>query len=399
MVLSGQSLKKGAGETLGPKLQKLLGPAIKKTTLIHAGTPGSITLKNDSVIHFGSDEQDSTSHEGTAYAFIGVDEPIKRSTYVALRRGSIDHFAPICFAFTPLGASANWMFRDLYAKAGHDPRIFAISVSIYDNEYLTPEAIAEFANDPAISDVEKEARLHGRFQNLIDRIHPTFNEEHHVLPGWRPHDSLLQVCILDPHSIRPWALAWAAITPRGEVVFFREWPATDFTKIRREPRSFESYATLIRSLEGPHPADVRLIDPNYGPRKDTLRGVSVGSTVEELAKYGLHFHYRLNDDLEYGERCVNQLLSFDRSSPLTALNRPRLFVTDDCPNIISALLFYTARYAQNSERPDELKRDETYKDFADVVRYLAVSDLLSHTGQDAEPFREEEFSGDSSYES
>src|SRR6266850_6773479 len=54
LMMSGQSLKKGAGETLGPKLHKLLGPMIKKTTLIHAGTPGTMTLKNDTVLHFGS---------------------------------------------------------------------------------------------------------------------------------------------------------------------------------------------------------------------------------------------------------------------------------------------------------------------------------------------------------
>lgn len=371
-VVSGQGMKKGIGETIWPKFQKYLGPFIEKVHMAHAGTPADVTLKNGSRIVFGSDEQDLKAFESTAYDWNHIDEPIRRGAFAGIMRGSVDRFARTKMTFTPIGPYAHWLFREIYTKADNK-KIHVTNVSIFDNIFLPPEAVQEFVNDPTITEVEKQARLYGRFLQLVDRIYPQFNDEVHVLTQrWAPPREWVQVQIIDPHSVRPWAIAYAAISPRGEVFFFREWPASDFTKIRRDPKSFDDYAVLFKQLEGNRPPDLRLVDPNYGPRTDTLRGHKIGSVVSEMAMRGYFLEHHLNDDLEHGEARVRELLAFDATRPVDALNRPKMFITEDCPNLIAALSFYTAKTNPDGDVV-EGKRDETYKDFSDLVRYLAVS--------------------------
>ena len=392
--ITGLPIKRGVGEIIAPKLEELGRGLIAQTWHAHSGVPIKVKFKNGSVLHFASDEQDVGSHEGTAYDYIAVDEPIKRSTYVALRRGSIDKFARIWLSYTPLGANANWLFKELYSKADNK-RIFALTASIYNNDYLSPEAIAEFANDPAILDVEKEARLYGRFQSLIDRIYPEFHPDVHLIPAFRPPESWPIIHIVDPHTVRPWAMCWIALSPDGTCYVFRNWPEADFTKIRRDPRTVEEYNTLIRSLEGDRPSHHRLIDPNYGPRRDSFRGLQVASVVESMARLGLTFNHHLNDDLEHGESKVRSLLYYDTKRPVDSTNRPKLRIMENCNNVVSALSFYTAKSRPGTDGvPDETKRDETYKDFADLIRYFAVSSLASGSLYDTPSFLESPSSGD-----
>src|SRR5688572_15571762 len=370
-VVSGQGMKKGIGEVYFPKLQKYLGPLLDKVHMAHAGTPADVTIKNGSRLVFGSDEQDLKAFESTNYAHTAIDEPVRRGAFAGIMRGSVDQFARTIMTFTPIGVNSAWIFRELYTKSD-GKKVHTTNVSIFDNIFLSPEAVQEFVADPTISEVEKQARLYGRFLQLVDRIYPQFNDEVHVIDKWAPPREWLQVQVIDPHSVRPWAIIYAAISPRGEVFVFREWPASDFTKIRRDPKSFDDYAVLFKQLEGNRPPDIRLVDPNYGPRTDTLRGHKIGSVVTEMAMRGYFLEYHLNDDLEFGENRVRELLAFDATRAVDALNRPKMFITEDCPNLIAALSFYTAKTNPDGDVV-EGKRDETYKDGADVIRYLAVS--------------------------
>jgi hypothetical protein len=377
LIVTGQGFKKGVAETLWPKFQKLLGPFIDKVHMAHAGTPADFSLKNGSVGVFASDEQDLKSFESTAYDVNHIDEPIRRGAFAGIQRGSVDRFARTHLTFTPIGPHAAWMFRDLYTTAD-GKRSSVCNLSIYDNPFLSPEAIAEFANDPTISEVEKQARLYGRFLQLVDRIYPQFNDEVHVLGStWAPPRDWFQGQVIDPHSVRPWAIAYFTVNPRGDVIFFREWPASDFSKIRRDPKSFDDYAVLFKQLEGNRPPDIRLVDPNYGPRTDTLRGHQVGSVVSEMGMRGYGLEHHLNDDLEFGEARVRELLFFDATRPTDDLNRPKLYFTEACPNLIASMSFYTAKTNPDGDVV-EGKRDETYKDFADLVRYMAVSPVAQY---------------------
>lgn len=393
LMLTGLPLKQGVGEILSPKVHKYLAPYIDKEWYAHAGTPIKVRLKNGSEFFYGSDEQDRMAREGAAYDWISCDEPFKKSTYTAIRRGSIDNFAPLWASYTPIGPNANWMFRDLYTKAD-GKRIFAVTVSIYDNDYLSREAIEEFANDPAIAEAEKEARLYGRFQSLIDRIYPEFDPDIHVVTTFRPPRHWYHGMTVDPHSIKPWFISYFAVNEVGHIYFYDEWPKSDFTKIRRDPKSFDDYAEVLTRLDSDTDIALRNIDPNYGPRRDVLRGVPVESVVHEMERRGFSFNYRLNDDLEFGESRVHQLLRYNTAEPLTALNCPKIYFCESVPNLINSMSFYTARTRPGTDgEVDETKREEAFKDGADVVRYTAVSpaceaalaECAERLGRDPEP--------------
>lgn len=380
-MVTGQSMKKGIGETIFPKLQKLLGGFITDTHMAHSGVPADLTLKNGSRIVFGSAEQGAQAFESTNYTYTSIDEPIPRRVYTGVSRGSIDQAAPIAMTFTPIGPWAGWIFKDFYGPAIHNknhPQIDVFQISIFDNRFLSREAIEAFVNDPALSEMEKEARLFGKFMHLADTIYSNFDERVHVIPScYIPRDWYIGMAV-DPHTVKPWAIVYFAVSPIGDIYIFKEWPDIDYTRCRKDTRNIEGYANLIRQLDGELPIQTRLIDPNYGPRKDVMRGVVIPSIVSDMAPYGLSFHYKLNDDLAYGEARVRQLLHFNPDRPVDSLNRPHLFITENCPNTIQALSMYTALPRVNSDgEMDEQRRDPTYKDFADVIRYIAVSHVTS----------------------
>lgn len=375
-MVTGQSMRKGVAETLWPKFQELLGPLITKTHVAHSGVIGDFTLKNGSQCFFGSVEQGGFAFESTNYAYNGIDEPISRSVYVGISRGSIDQFAPICMTFTPIGPWAAWIFRELYANNDlTEKEVGRFNISIFDNPYLDQEAISTWANDPTLSEQEKEIRLYGKFRHLTDQIYSNFREASHVVAPFNPPGDGLIGMVIDPHTIKPWAIAYFYIHPTGQIYFFKEWPAGEYTKQTKCKNSIEDYANLIRRLDGALPVSIRLMDPNYGPRTDVIRGRYIPSVRDDLARFGLHFNTSLNDDIEHGEQRVRSLLAWDDTREMDSLNRPKLYFTENCKNLIASMLYYTAKRRPDSDTYDEKKRDETYKDFADVVRYVAVSPI------------------------
>lgn len=385
-IATGQSMRKGIAETLYPKIKNFLGPFITNEHQMHGGIPGDIELKNGARIYFGSAEQGNLAFESTNYTFNSIDEPVPRRVYTGIARGAIDQSAPIVMTFTPIGPWAGWIFQDLY-QPSLDPRkkvsIESFNLSIFDNPYLPKKAVEEFVSDPALGEVEKQARFFGTFTHLVDVIYSKFSHQVHVIPqGYIPRDWYVGMAV-DPHSIRPWFIAYFAVSPTGDVYFFKEWPAGDFHKIRRDPRSMEEYASLIRQLDGDLNVQIRIMDPNYGPRKEVIRGVSVPSIADDIARFGIYFHAKVNDDLNYGEAKVRSLLDYEIDKPISALNKPRLFFMENCPNLIMAMSMYTskAKMGSDGEIEDE-KRDETYKDGADVVRYVAVSLIANSASED-----------------
>lgn len=375
-MVTGQSMKKGIGETVYPKLRQLLGSFIVKEHMSHAGVPADVTLKNGSRIVFGSAEQSTLAFESTNYAWTAIDEPIPRRVYVGISRGSIDQFAPIWMTFTPIGPWAAWIFRELYANADLTKKqCERFNLSIYDNPYLPREAVDEWASDPTLSELEREVRLYGTFAHLTDRIYANFNEAVHVVPDFVPPSDGFIGMVVDPHTIKPWAIGYFYVNPVGEVYFFKEWPSSDFTKLRKCRNSIEDYANLLRRLDGAMTVQVRLMDPNYGPRTDMIRGHYIPSVRDDIARFGLHFETQLNDDLAHGEARVRSLLAYDDEKPLDSMNRPRLYVCEGCTNFINAFLYYTAKQRVGGEEADEKRREESYKHFADLARYVAVSPI------------------------
>lgn len=379
LVISALPAVTGLGQILVPKFLKYLSGIVKTTRRGHGGVICEIELTNGSKVLFVTAHSDSMSFEGSAFDAVLMDEPPPRSIWTGVRRATVDKCAPTYMSFTPLGPNAAWIHHEIVSTAD-DKNVAVFSCSIFANPFLSDDQRSAIVDDPVMTEAEREARLHGRFISLSDRIYPSFDPRFHVVDDFSPPSTWPVFTVVDPHQIKPWAICLVAVSPQRDFYFFREWPNEPFHKLRRDPRNLESYALLLRQLEGTSPVLGRVIDPNAGPRTDTMRGIYIPSFTDELAKYGLDFFHRFPDALEIGEALVRRRLAVDPSKPLGPYNRPSLFVSRSCSNIINSLQYYAAKNKPGTfNEPVESKRDETYKDFADLVRYACVSGIVDYS--------------------
>jgi hypothetical protein len=80
----------------------------------------------------------------------------------------------------------------------------------------------------------------------------------------------------------------------------------------------------------------------------------------------LDFHAAAGLREDEGIRVIQDLLSYDRKRPITALvNEPKLYVTSNCANTIWALKNYTGHDGEKA----------ACKDPVDCLRYMATAKL------------------------
>lgn len=178
------------------------------------------------------------------------------------------------------------------------------------------------------------------------------------------------LCV-DPADRKPWFMAWGAISPRDEYIFYEEWPQHHFWDMPSPDFGGESYAQLIRDIEaGDNSWGVpmqnlfwRIGDPEFfrSPKADTGR-----SLQEVMLEEGFPFECTVDNDIPSGHLLVRQRL-LDGS----------IVFTPNCNNIRYAFGRYT--YDEYRTNPQglllkEKPRDE-FKDPMDVVRYAVKSDL------------------------
>jgi phage terminase large subunit-like protein len=108
----------------------------------------------------------------------------------------------------------------------------------------------------------------------------------------------------------------------------------------------------------------RLMDSRFAssPRPEQDRPVTL---LEEFDEIGLYFMPTPGDVLTDGIQKINDLLAYDRNKPVNYMNRPHLYVCEDCVNTIFALQTWTG---------DDGAHGAT-KDPIDCLRYAVLADL------------------------
>jgi phage terminase large subunit-like protein len=319
MIITGLPARRGLGDCIWPKFQELWPPGCRCNVRWHqGGVPASIEFPNGSRVILGSAEQQELSTEAVVLHWAWFDEPVPQRIYSGAWRGLIRNFGRVWFTLTPLGAKAAWLYNDFISPAQRgeldEGRVEFIQVTMWDNPYLDPQAVEEFANDPSFSESEKAARLYGKFEHLTSRVLPQFyNSAPYVIPYQKVPSSWPIVHVVDPHTARPWAMIWAARDPLGRFHIFREWPEHEFTKIKSSDVTFREYANIIRDLEGKDIAEWRVIDPNYGVQRRQNMGFQAKSIQEEMSELGIYFDARVDDKSERTIGRIQDMLKFDKN--------------------------------------------------------------------------------------
>jgi hypothetical protein len=178
--------------------------------------------------------------ESSDWDFIHVDEPIPQAMWKAVSRGLIDRNGWAWFTLTNL--SEPWIFEMFFpsAKSKNAKREvlhydasgklakWALVGSIYDNPYLSPDAIAAF--EAELTEDEKQCRLYGLAIHLSGLVYKEFQYERHVLASvpenWidfhRPPANYTLHYAIDTHPRKPHDVLFCAVSPAGRMFFFYE---------------------------------------------------------------------------------------------------------------------------------------------------------------------------------
>lgn len=215
----------------------------RRITRNSSGKVDRIEFHNGSVLCFDtvkSFQNNPLGSESSDWDFIHVDEPIPQDMWKACSRGLIDRNGRAWFTLTNL--EQPWIYdmffpnsrsknakREVlqYNKSGGLQK-WAIIGSIYDNPFLSREAIESF--EAELTEDEKACRLNGIAMHLSGLVYKEFQYERHVLTqlpdGWRanyipPANYTLHYAI-DTHPRKPHEVLFLAVSPAGRLFFFYE---------------------------------------------------------------------------------------------------------------------------------------------------------------------------------
>jgi len=328
-----------------------------------------IELKDGSSIDILTSEMKNDAYESADWDIAWLDEPQQQTKYQAIRRGLVDHNGFCIFTFTPL--TEPWMKDELVDKAdGKFIDCFTVDIrdnkaDISGNQILTEESIQAFIKSLP-TDVQ-ETRISGKFFHLKGVVYKDFCDDHiRIDLKYQYPDPV--ICILDPHDRQPHHIIWAYIERDDDIIVDYE------VQVRCELPDLAKKILLIEQKRG-YKMRKRIIDPNFG-RKPASPGQSI-SVAQELAINRCGFYDRINDDIDLGHMIVRDYLRFDRTKPVSAVNKPKLFFNrDNVPITIRSMrnLQYedwkgSTKDDRNPKEAQKQKEDHG----ADCVRYLCVS--------------------------
>ena len=216
------------------KLWRLLPKGfVKSKRRNHSGAIDTIECQNGSVLRFDTVKSwlaNPQGSESSDWDFIHVDEPCPQGMWTGSSRGLIDRHGSAWFTLTPLKEPWITDFFDTSKplEGSTDRWSWAETGSIYDNIYLSREAIHDF--ERTLTDEEKQCRLHGLPLHLAGLVYKEFSQDKHVLKdvpqGWANYQSppanYTIYYAIDPHPQTPHAVLFLAVSPLGQIFLYDE---------------------------------------------------------------------------------------------------------------------------------------------------------------------------------
>ena len=334
----------------------------------------SIFVAKDWTIDTMTYDQALTEFEGGTIGLFILNEPPPEDIFDTCSR-RMKFGGKILLPATPL-TNAAWIWDRLVAQDGKTG-IYVVYGRTEDNciehgvnGVIPHKAIENMSNKCADED-ERQACLEGKFMHLAGCIFKGFKCEVHVIP-----ESLVELAdkeiymVCDPAIGKPLFVIWAAIGTAGDITIYDEWPNFEFNKAKDPNYGVAEYAEQfkIKEVRVQGKPIQRILDRHFGNARRTLGGLTL---KQEFSEVGIDFmdSYTISEigaEVETGILKVKDALRYNDKKPIDALNQPKLRVSDNCTNTIHAL----ERWSRD---PKTGKPKEEYKDGADVVRYLVMS--------------------------
>lgn len=350
-----------------PKVTSLLPVDFYRIKRSPQGFLSRIIGKNGSICDVLTLEMGDMAYESADFDFVWEDEPQQKRKREALCRGLIDRNGLEVITFTPLGEP--WMKEEIIDRAdGKKIALFTASTrdnmqDINGNPILSEEAIQRF--EESVSEDYRETRLHGTFFTMRGVIYKSFSDVH-ISDDMKYEYPDPVICVLDPHDRTPHHLIWAYVDRQDDIHVDSE------LVIHCELKDLAK-AILSHEKKMKYRMKKRFIDPNFG-RKPASAGSNF-SVIQELRKHGVGF-YEPCDDIELGHMIVREYLHYEKSKPISATNKPKLFFSRErAPVTIRSMRNLQYEEWKGTTRDDKNPKEvEKEKDNhgADTVRYLCI---------------------------
>jgi phage terminase large subunit-like protein len=378
-----------------------------------------VTPSGGSICIFRNYAQDPSTIEGGEIDFAWCDELVPLDVLETLRFRLIDRNGKLAVTFTPVQGWSPTVADYLSGAktiTDTDAELLPLKndkgeISGYDKvpiEQINPKGrpILYFhtQSNPwaGWSRMKKElqsetkekilCRAYGVPTKAISGRFPLFNPKVHVIrasdvpQGTRYH-------WVDPASGKNWAMIWTVHDTSGRIVVYREWPdqtsyiegigyagewaLPDGKKLDGKPGPAQQdfgfglgrYKDEILRVEAGEEIFERWMDSRYGNAR-TLGKESPTTLIDEMADLGMLFTATPGDSIDEGVSMINDALSYNPEKPVDARNQPKLYISENCKNVIYALQTYTAA---------DGKKGAT-KDFIDLLRYVCLSDAINVEG-------------------
>jgi len=253
-----------------------------------------------------------------------------------------------------------------------------------DNPFIdAQEIVRSYANRPM---GDKLARLYGIPSKSHSNQFPKFGREvnvieHEKIPFIKDPATPASFYLgVDPGDGKPWVMVWVGFTKDGNVYVYREFPdihrgewALPYQTPQGIPMGkkgpgqrpmgygFQQWKDLIENMEGDERILMRWMDPNYC-KQPISKKEGQSNLLQEMAASGMHFTPAVYDPVGTGVAKINDLLDWDDTEPLSPTNRPKLYISDRCENLLQSMTEYTG-----------VSKAEQWKDFVDALRYVIVS--------------------------
>jgi hypothetical protein len=229
------------------------------------------------------------------------------------------------------------------------------------------------------TDAQKKCRAYGYVEKSQAGFFPRFNKTHVIAHDRIPNKNVTRYMCVDPAGSRMWFGLWLAVGANGDHYIYREFPDSDtygnWAELGEKPEGVigeaakaqgwgrDDYKSKFMELENGEQISERLIDPRAG---GTPAQTEDGSeTLLELLEHDpdpLYFIQASGIHIDQGIDRINSLLTYDPDEPISVVNKPILYISDRCQNLIRSMQNLTPAGGDKNK----------WKDPVDVLRYLAV---------------------------
>lgn len=273
---------------------------VKSVSRNPSGVIETIVGHNRSMICFDtvqSFKHNPLGQESSQWDFVHVDEPCPEDQWKAVSRGLIDTDGSAWFTLTPL--SQMWI-NDMFFPRFQDEKVmgweddfWAIAWSIFDNPYLTPEAIRIY--EQSLTDDEKECRLYGKPLELTGLVYKEFNWDKHVLKevphGWEdyftpPPDWPIYYTI-DPHPQTPHAVLFLTVSPQDQLFVYDEIFAQTVIEELCKMIQVKGKVTRLNRAGQKVLADRFMVRGKVDPMVSILDPITGTTIADEFARWGV----------------------------------------------------------------------------------------------------------------